>query len=1102
MKITNLDEFINYIEVLGFKVPNGHSSFYYEKKYTKLDDFRITITIDKDDYTRSVIDYGNPETNGIKLGRTTTTKFHQQETFVVLECINRLLDIGYKPYDIVLEQPYPSGRRDEGQYLDILIQQDNLPYYMIECKTAGEEYQKELNRLKADGGQLFTYYSNERDIKKLILYSSSVENKEIKLDYAIIDSSELYGSGKKELYKIWDKEIFTTGIFNVDYVYDKDTKGIQKKDLIHLSEQNTIYNRFAEILRKNAISDYSNAFNKLFNLFLCKIVDEDDSVGHTDEYEMKFQWKKEETAYKVFDRISNLYEKGIKNYLRFNISDYSTESIENDLKHIEDMGIKEKLISKFNSIRFEKNNEFSFIDVFNKSTFQQNALIVKDIIKILERVQIKYSDKQQFLGDFFERLLNIGIKQSEGQFFTPIPIANFIVNSIPFEDIIENKIKAGDDKFLPYMIDYACGAGHFLTEYIHRIDKLLPDLNVSGKQAIDNKKQWENSYKWAGEFVCGIEKDYRLSKTSKIACFLNGDGDANIITANGLDTFDSEDYKNTLLYNDSIDGNLKDNPKFDVVIANPPYSVKGFRDTLKHSDEYYGDKTFDLDKEVTPKSSSIECLFVERAKQLLKEGGYTGIILPVSFLSNNGLHNKAREICLKNFRIKAIVYLGENAFMATNTKTIVLFMQKRYKNEVHEVEYLLSDMYTNFLDFAYNGKTDVITTFAFNTYELNFNDYISLFKCQLTKTFMLSDLFVEYYENKIQKMEKSLEKKNLTRKKRDKILDELNIYKNDMSLIPLNDLITSEKNKLLFYLLNNSVKTIIVKTGDNIEDRRKFLGYMFSTRKGSEGMKELTSKELNEVELISNRKNSGAMLYNPKELLDKSKINYYIYKNFQNNLSEQEILSDNILYSNLNELLTYDSQEFDCKISPRASHSITEEQDKIDSIVKSIINDSEYNIVKLKTIAEIVKGTSITQAETQNGNIKVVAGGITYAYLHNKYNREKYTITVSASGANAGYVNFWEEKIFASDCTTIRADNDITTEYIYYILKSKQNKIYTQSSGQAQPHIYPKDLQRIEIPYPSFEIQQKVVAKIRLDKEKVNELKIQIEKLQKDKDGL
>ena len=54
--------------------------------------------------------------------------------------------------------------------------------------------------------------------------------------------------------------------------------------------------------------------------------------------------------------------------------------------------------------------------------------------------KIRYTKKQQFLSDFFELLLTTGLKQEVGQFFTPVPIAKFIIRSIPFDKIIKEKL--------------------------------------------------------------------------------------------------------------------------------------------------------------------------------------------------------------------------------------------------------------------------------------------------------------------------------------------------------------------------------------------------------------------------------------------------------------------------------------------------------------------------------------------------------------------------------------------------------------------------------------------------------------------------------------
>ena len=93
---------------------------------------------------------------------------------------------------------------------------------------------------------------------------------------------------------------------------------------------------------------------------------------------------------------------------------------------------------------------------------------------------------------------------------------------------------------------------------------------------------------------------------------------------------------------------------------------------------------------------------------------------------------------------------------------------------------------------------------------------------------------------------------------------------------------------------------------------------------------------------------------------------------------------------------------------------------------------------------------------TIEGYIPVIAGGQEPAYFHNESNREGNVITISASGAYAGFVNYFENEIFASDCNTVisKDENQISTKLIFEFLKSIQKEIYGLQRGQAQPHVY------------------------------------------------
>ena len=89
----------------------------------------------------------------------------------------------------------------------------------------------------------------------------------------------------------------------------------------------------------------------------------------------------------------------------------------------------------------------------------------------------------------------------------------------------------------------------------------------------------------------------------------------------------------------------------------------------------------------------------------------------------------------------------------------------------------------------------------------------------------------------------------------------------------------------------------------------------------------------------------------------------------------------------------------------------------------------------LGDIIEIKKGKNITKETASEGKIPVVAGGLTPAYFHNTPNATGSVITISASGANAGYVNIYHENIWASDCSYISKES---TEHIWLFGNSRE----------------------------------------------------------------
>jgi len=279
---------------------------------------------------------------------------------------------------------------------------------------------------------------------------------------------------------------------------------------------------------------------------------------------------------------------------------------------------KKQIQKYFRDLKFFSNNAFSLINVHNERLFNRNTKVLVELVQMWQGLRLKTTGQNQFLGDMFEYFLDNSIKQSEGQFFTPMPITKFIVASLPLEEKIQQSsepLKA---------IDYACGAGHFLTEYAHQIEPIV-------------KKYKQTDISHYHENIIGIEKEDRLAKIAKVSAYMYGQDAIKIIEEDALSHINE----------------IKPS-SFDVLVANPPFAVEGFLLNLtdKQKENYELINTTELNSN----TNNIQCFFLERAKQIMAGNGVVGVIVPSSILSNSdGTHIATREVILKYFDIIALV---------------------------------------------------------------------------------------------------------------------------------------------------------------------------------------------------------------------------------------------------------------------------------------------------------------------------------------------------------------------------------------------------------------------------------------------------------------
>ncbi|MMO39451.1 restriction endonuclease [Campylobacter jejuni] len=1047
-----------------------------------------------------LIDYKNQSINypkEIKIHDKTTSNFSHPENFVVFECVHRLLEKGYKAEHLELEPKWNLGRDKKGGKADILVKDnENNPYLIIECKTTdskNSEFIKEWNRMQEDGGQLFSYFQQEKGVKYLCLYTSDFSDKLEYKNYIIqaydneeyLKEKELQNSYKKsnnniELFKTWKEsyelQYFKQGIFEANVNAYKILEITPTFDNLKELKEEGKYHEFAKILRKHNISGKENAFDKLVNIFLCKIYDETFNKNN-----LKFGYfgVMADTYANMQDRLMWLYKEAMKEFLGEKITFVSNEDIEKDFKQLKIKTLKEVMQNYIKELKFYSNNDFAFLEVHNKELFLKNALVLKEIVELFANYKLTQNSTNQFLGNLFELFLQKGMKQDEGQFFTPIQICEFIMYSLPLQEMLSKNSKA------LRVIDYACGAGHFLNTYANELKRYLTEDEL--------KEHYKNIY--------GIEKEYRLSKVSKVSSAMYGQNEINILYADALASFELANTNN--LEGEKAKPQIESN-SFDLLIANPPYSVKGFLETLsdKSKNTY---KLFNDDINIET-NNSIECFFCERANQILNDNAKAAIILPSSILNKDSIYKNTREILFQNFDFIAIVELGNQTFGATGTNTIILFLRKKetFKQENH----LISQEYSLIKERieAENLKDN----------ESFYQNYLSAY-CDFRKfdKELYSNFLNGNLDSNLAELEAFKDYRNAFRQTSDyKKLKESKIYKESKDKQDLEDKAflayaqAIEKDKLLYFSLSLNQEVLIIKSPSDIKEQKKFLGYEWSNRKGDEGLKELHEPYLSPLFERGNPQNE-------------TKLNTLICKAFLKTLSDiPKDLQGYASKARLVDMMDFEKVEFNKAISLNPSNSTQSEMSN------PFIN-SKFELVRLKDFVldiQTAKRPSGGVGKYENGALSLGGEHIDNKSGYIKLDNPKYVpiefyesfalqdkgivkqfdILICKDGALTGKIAMVRNEFIRKSAMInehiflLRCDNIAKQKYLFYILHSYsgQQALKSKITGSAQGGINKTNLESILIPNADFEIQKQIVAECEKVEEQYNTIRMSVEEYQ------
>ena len=1011
----------------------------------------------------------------IDTGANTTTNFSQNENFVVLECVCRLLEKGYDPKTLFLEKSWQlghtgkSGRADITVYDKDTLGNPNQAYLIIECKCSGKEFKNARKDMfeNAEGKQLFSYWAQARSAKWLQLYASDYdeEQDEITFQEEVIrsyddenvealakeDTSILIfknASTAQDAFLVWEttysKKVYgNTIIFGSDAVaYKIGNPPLVNRKLKKFTKDTKITDDFREILRHNSISDKENAFNKLLSLFICKFVDE--ALHNAPDDIMAFQYVDgSDNYYKLYERLLGLFQIGMRDFLKEDVFYLENDYIRKTLDQFTGKRRKElekELVDTFQKTKMLSCQVFAFREVYNEKLFLQNGKILVEVVELFQQYRMSYTSKEQLLGDLFENLLNQGFKQEAGQFFTPIPITRFVWNALPFERFLDK-----DKMKVPRVVDFACGSGHFLTEGIAAISDYYNKNQTS--QIITDKEISKTFF--------GVDKDNRLARVSKVALLLNGADEAHIIAADGLE---QDEY--------FYQGDLH---SFDILVANPPYSVDAFKTHESRTIK----STYETIKLMSLNCKDIQNVFIERMEHLLKPKGIAGIVMPSTVLSNTATHDiKTREIILRNFHINAIVSFAGKTFGETGTNTVILFLEhfdfppKKFKMAQDSVTAILNneplqDWNDNDIFSAYLATIHVQTedyrrfvAQEYHLFEQNFVPYFAEYK----------EAFIAQRSTKI-----SLEKIDQAKEKNK---DGSPLRRNEKSAEELQEALENEfyiwvkhieEQKLLYFALTYTGRTLLITAPSDTDEQKRFLGYEFSTRRGKEGIIEVEG-----------------YLTNMHDRNDRNKLAWFVKAAFDGIQCESEPYRKYVSYIRTADLLDFSRPSLDLQLKLTADKTIEIKSrysmQFLDVLLKPIIGNQTK--IKESKINPSGKYPVITQEKD-----KIISG-----YTDNENIIDDLPLIVFGDhSCTVKYIDF--PFIRGADGTQLLKVNqkDIITKYLFYVLQDTN----IENSDRYERHY--KYLKNIKIPLPPLDVQQQIVAECEKVDEEYNTVQKTIE---------
>ncbi|EOB4631545.1 N-6 DNA methylase [Campylobacter upsaliensis] len=520
-------------------------------------------------------------------------------------------------------------------------------------------------------------YTNPEEKVRAEVFARLIIEKEYPLSHIAIEVRVTRGSNKSNTRA--DIVVYKNAKHQKAFIVIELKKSSQK-DLREAKEQALSYANFLQ-------ADYALATNGKEKIALYIKEDSNDLINDIPPYGGNAPiWKylrnseNSDISKITTDELKTLLEK-IHNYLWNGGKRNPAEAFSEFSKIIFTKIMDEKIAEydpdyKLENYEFQKNRDEDKFALENriKGLYQKykekdsnvfdNALIldadeIKFLVENLESISLSKTDLdikgkvfQKFFADFF--------KGTAGQYFTPLNIVRFMVECF---DLRQNDL----------VLDPSCGSGGFLLQTLQYMQEKSKKLDGEYNQ----KRFWHS---FAEKNLYGIEINGGISQTAKMNMIIHDDGHTNVITADGLDSFENFIKKNNKFQKNTFNFIFTNPPFGSSIPASKPY----FEDfSFAKSEVHFIDKIIDKKSPKDLSTQKSEVLFLERYFEFLKEGGIVACVLPDGILTNSSLQN-VRDYLLERFYLLASFSLPQHTFSnyGAGVKSSILVLKKKDKKAI------------------------------------------------------------------------------------------------------------------------------------------------------------------------------------------------------------------------------------------------------------------------------------------------------------------------------------------------------------------------------------------------------------------------------------